>query len=173
VLLSYAEAMNEVYGPDVDGLGRTTPALTARDAVNKIRARLVCPSFPTPPASTHTYYSVYIERVDNPDFPVLPLGMPPVPLGFSKNNFRDKVQNERTIELCFEDLYWYDILRWKTGDKHIGGTIYGVDVVKSGATFIYTRKIVEERVFDPTRMYRYPIPQKEVQVMGITQNPGW
>lgn len=173
VLLSYAEAMNEVFGPDVDGLGRSTPALTARGAVNRIRARLVCPPFTVAPATTDPYYSVYQERLANPNFPVLPTGMPPIVAGLSTDNFRERVQNERTIELCFEDQYWYDILRWKQGDKHIGTRIYGVDVVKTGATFTYTRKIVEDRVFDPNRMYRYPIPQKEVQVMGITQNPGW
>jgi hypothetical protein len=173
VLLNYAEAMNEVYGPEYDGLARST-TLTARDAVNKIRARLKCP-----PSSSITnspsdpYYRVLLERQWNPDFPVLPNGLPPIPTGLSENDFRTKVMNERTVELAFEDHYWYDILRWKTGEEHIGGTIYGVDVVKSGTSYIYTRKVVETRYFDPSRMYLYPIPDKEINIMGIPQNPGW
>ncbi|MBM3419740.1 MAG: RagB/SusD family nutrient uptake outer membrane protein, partial [Bacteroidetes bacterium] len=86
---------------------------------------------------------------------------------------RERVRNERVIELSFEDHYWYDILRWKLGEQHIGGTIYGIDVVKAGSEFIYKRFVVEERYFDPERMYRYPIPQREINVMEIQQNPGW
>jgi hypothetical protein len=172
ILLNYAEAMNEVFGPDNDGLGRTT-TLTARDAVNQIRARLVCPSFATPPAASNPYYYVYQERLANPDFPILPTGLPPVPTGLTSDGFRDKVRNERTIELAFEGHYWYDILRWKLGADRIGGTVYGVDVVKSGSTFSYSRKVVEQRYFDPARMYLYPIPNTEVYNMGISQNPGW
>jgi starch-binding outer membrane protein, SusD/RagB family len=173
VLLNYAEAMNEVFGPDVDGLGRAN-TLTSREAVNRIRARLVCPAtadIPNNPADTH--YRVRVERLDNPDFPVLPTGLPPITSDPTTATFRERVRNERVLELSFEDHYWYDILRWKLGEQHIGGTIYGIDVVKSGSNFVYTRKVVEERYFDPARMYLYPIPTKEIQVMGISQNPGW
>lgn len=173
VLLNYAEAMNEVFGPDADGLGRTTGEMTARDAVNMIRARLKCPSDSDISGASDPYYRVLLERQWNPDFPVLPDGMPPVPAGLSKTEFRERCRNERVIELSFETHYWFDILRWKKGPENIGGTIYGVDVVKSGSDFIYTRKVVEQRYFDPQRMYLYPIPQREIYIMGIEQNPGW
>jgi len=32
---------------------------------------------------------------------------------------------------------------------------------------------VEERFFDPSRMYLYPIDLTTVHSMGIEQNPGW
>ncbi|MBE0673095.1 MAG: RagB/SusD family nutrient uptake outer membrane protein [Bacteroidales bacterium] len=174
ILLNYAEAMNEVFGPDADGLGRST-TLTSREAINRIRARLVCPASADidPVNISGDYYPVLVERNSNPDFPVLPAGLPPITSDPTKDEFRERIKNERTLELCFEDQYWYDLLRWKDGEEHIGGTIYGIDVVKSGSNFIYTRKVVEERYFDPNRMYRYPIPTKEIQVMGIEQNPGW
>jgi hypothetical protein len=173
VLLNYAEAMNEAFGPDVDGLGRAN-TITSRDAVNRIRARLVCPpSASIPNNPNDPYYHVLVERTDNPDFPVLPAGLPPITTDPTKETFRERVRNERVLELSFEDHYWYDILRWKLGEQLIGGTIYGIDVVKSGSDFIYTRKTIEERFFDPARMYLYPIPTKEIQVMGIEQNPGW
>ena len=46
VLLNYAEAMNEAYGPEVTG---TAPLdnMTALDAVNIVRARASMPDFPT------------------------------------------------------------------------------------------------------------------------------
>lgn len=172
ILLNYAEAMNEIYGPDVDGLGRST-ILTARDAINMIRARLVCPSDENIAGENDPYFTVAEERKANPDFPVLPNGMPPIEEGLSKEEMRERIMNERIIELCFEDHYFYDILRWKKGKEWIGGTIYGVDPVKNGDDFNYSRVKVEDRQFDESRMYRYPIPYKQVYIMGIEQNPGW
>ncbi|MDX9929184.1 MAG: RagB/SusD family nutrient uptake outer membrane protein [Bacteroidales bacterium] len=175
IYLNYAEAMNEAYGPDADLLGRTTGTFTAREAVNKIRARVVCPAFASAPAINHPFYQVWLERLDSPYFPTLPDGIPPIPdtEDVTTETFRERVRNERVVELAFEDHYWYDILRWKLGEEHIGGTIYGIDIIKAGEEFIYRRVKVEDRYFDPVRMYRYPIPQQEVNVMEIEQNPGW
>jgi starch-binding outer membrane protein, SusD/RagB family len=173
ILLNYAEAMNELYGPDNDGLGRTTGTLTAREAVNMLRARLKLPASADISGTSDPYYFVLLERSLNPDFPVLPDGLPPIPAGLTKDDFREWYYNERAVELAFEQHYWFDALRLNKGTERIGGTIYGVDVVKDGSNFIYTRKTVEQRVFDPARMYHYPIPQNEVFIMGIQQNPGW
>jgi hypothetical protein len=48
ILLNYAEAMNEAYGPEVNGTGSLSN-LTARDAVNYVRSRpgVEMPDFPT------------------------------------------------------------------------------------------------------------------------------
>ncbi len=43
VLLNYAEAMNEVYGPEVSG----TFGMTALEAVNMVRSRVRMPNFPS------------------------------------------------------------------------------------------------------------------------------
>ena len=172
IYLNYAEAMNELYGPETDGLGRAE-SKTALDIVNRLRDRLICPASEDISGQNDPYYGVLWERNANSNFPVLPTGMPHIPTGLSKIDFRDKCHVERTIELSFEQHYWFDILRWKKGPEHIGNAIMGVDVVKSGESFIYTRKKVEDRVFDPSRMYLYPIPQNEVYIMGIPQNPGW
>lgn len=172
VLLNYAEAMNELYGPDNDNLGKGA-VLTSRDIINRLRARLVCPSNDKINGEKDDFYAVFVERQNNPDFPVLEEGMPPVPEGLDKNAMRERVRNERTIELCFEGHYLYDILRWKEGKHLMGDPIYGVDVVKDGSSFIYNRIKVEDRVFDEGRMYKYPIPRSQVYMMGIEQNPGW
>ncbi|MDD2594775.1 MAG: RagB/SusD family nutrient uptake outer membrane protein [Bacteroidales bacterium] len=172
IYLNYAEAMNEAFGPDTYGLSSGTP-MTAIDAINTLRGRLICPENKEIGGESDPFYYVKVERSENPDFPVLPNGMPAFAAGMSKEAAREKIQNERTIELAFEDQYFYDILRWKKGEELINGTLYGVDVVKSGSTYTYTKKKVEERYFDPKRMYLYPIPQDEVYNLGIEQNPGW
>lgn len=160
----YAEAMNEAYGPDSDGgLG----GMTAIQAINATRARLICAAGAAADKNTKE------ERAENPDFPVLPAGLPGLPTGLSKDQARAKIQNERIIEFAFEDQYFYDILRWKRGEELIGGTIYGIDIIKSGESFAYSKMWIEDREFDPKRMYRYPIPQSEVYNLGISQNEGW
>ena len=162
---NYAEAMNEAYGPDSNG--GTAGAMTAIEAINATRARLICA--PTATADKNTKE----ERTENPDFPVLPAGLPGLPTGLTKDQARARIQNERIIEFAFEDQYFYDILRWKRGEELIGGTVYGIDIIKSGEEFTYNRMKVEDREFDPRRMYRYPIPQSEVYNLGIDQNEGW
>ena len=173
IYLNYAEAMNELYGPETDNLGRASGSKTALDIINRLRDRLVCPASEDISGQNDPYYNVLVERNWNENFPVLPNGMPHIPSGLDKDEFREKCLNERAVELAFEQHYWFDVLRLKRGEAHIGGTIFGVDVVKDGDNFIYTRKVVEQRVFDPSRMYLYPIPQDEVYIMGIDQNPGW
>ena len=168
IYMNYAEAMNEAYGPD-NGNG----GMSAIEAVNVLRARLVCPATENIGGNSDTYYYVKVERQENPLFPVLPEGLPGLPTGMSKDQAREKIHNERAIEFAFEDQYFYDILRWKEGDKHIGTTLYGNDVVRSGDTYTYNRVAIEDRPFDSNRMYLYPIPQDEVYNLNIEQNPGW
>ena len=141
VLLNYAEAMNEAYGPEVFG---TAPLnnLTARAAVNIVRARTG-------------------------------VAMPAFPLGMSQSAFRDKLRNERRVELAFEDHRFWDIRRWMIGGET--KTIRGVDITRDSETNVltYTPKIVETRVWDD-KMYLYPIPQTEMYInKNLVQNPGW
>lgn len=165
--LNYAEAMNEAYGPD-----NGKDWLSAVEAVNVLRSRLVCPATENIVNANDTYYYIKVERDENPDFPVLPDGMPGLLTGMSKDQAREQIQNERVIELAFEDQYFYDILRWKQGPEHIGSPIYGVDVIKNGDNYTYSKAKVEDRLFE-SRMYYYPIPKTEVYNLGIKQNPGW
>ena len=170
IYFDYAEAMNEAYGPDNDGgLG----GMTAIEAINATRARLICPATSAIGSASDPYYYTKLERQENPDFPVLPAGLPGLPAGLTKDQARAKIQNERIIEFAFEDQYFYDILRWKRGEELIGGAVYGIDIIKSGDNFTYSRMKVEDREFDAKRMYRYPIPQSEVYNLGIEQNEGW
>jgi hypothetical protein len=135
VLLNYAEAMNEVYGPENAG----TYGMTALQAVNLVRTRAKMPAFP---------------------------------LGLSKDNFRTKLQNERRVELAFEDHRFWDIRRWKIGANTT--SIYGMDITKNAdGTFKYTKMQIEQRIFD-TKMNLYPIPLSEIYKNNkLKQNIGW
>jgi len=141
VLLNYAEAMNEAYGPE--GLGPSPlDNMTALEAVNIVRARIG-------------------------------VAMPPFPTGMSQSAFRDKLRNERRVELAFEDHRFWDIRRWKIGSSTT--SINGVNLTKETGTGVitYTPKVVETRFWND-RMYLYPIPKTEYFINNkLGQNPGW
>lgn len=97
-------------------------------------------------------------------------GMPSVDIS-DQAAFREKVRNERRVELAFEDHRFWDIRRWKIGD--IVEDIYGVKIRKSGNSYTYTREIVQTRTWDD-KMYWYPISAKEnYKNPALGQNPGW
>lgn len=144
VLLNYAEAMNEAYGPDVDpqGFGKT-----AREAVEEVRARVLRPKDASLLSS--------------------------VPLG-DVSAMRQAVRNERRVELAFEDHRHLDVRRWKIAPQTIGQNLSGMKITKTDATLSYEiMPNVGVRVFEP-KMYLYPIPQGEMNKnKALIQNPQW
>ncbi len=140
ILLNYAEAMNEAYGPDANN----GYSMTAREAVNAVRSR----------------GSVQMPAVT----------------ASGKAEMRETIKHERRIELAFEGHRFWDLLRWKDAENYLNQTIKGVNVVKTGqTTFTYNEFSAEQRVFDVSKMYLYPIPNVEVvKSKGVlTQNPNW
>lgn len=145
VLLNYAEAMNEAYGPDAKPTINGTPAVySAVEAVNLVRARA---------------------------------GMPDFPAGMTVADFRTKLQNERRVEMAFEEQRFFDVRRWKIAETTESADLMGMRVVSldppTNSIFSYTKFKVEDRVFDATKMYLYPIPEAQVIINGWQQNPGW
>jgi len=104
------------------------------------------------------------------------VGMPVLPAGLSQAQMRDRIRNERRIELAFEGHRPWDVRRWKVGENTLGAPLRGIKVTRQGTTTTYTPFVVENKVFQP-KMYLYPIPQNEVDAnTGIgrqNQNPGW
>jgi len=141
VLLNYAEAMNEAYGPDVKGAN----LYTAREAVNLVRDRSG-------------------------------VKMPPIPIGLLVDVMREKIQNERRIELAFEEQRFFDVRRWKTAELTENKPLLGMKVTLSDLGIpIYEKFTVEPRIFDASKMYRYPIPYNEVAKSNgsLIQNDNW
>ena len=98
-------------------------------------------------------------------------GMPDVAAA-SKEAFRTAVQREWRVEFAFEDHRFWDIRRWKIA-SNVMGQLDGVEIVKNGSTYTYSRKTVESRTW-ANKMYLYPIPQSETfNNPNLTQNDGW
>lgn len=94
-------------------------------------------------------------------------GMPEV----ATDNFRERIRNERRVELAFEDHRFWDVRRWKIAGQTID--IYGVKIEKQGDDWMYTRQLVDRRSWDD-KMYLYPVSNGELFKNGqLKQNPGW
>jgi hypothetical protein len=102
------------------------------------------------------------------------VALPALPTGLSQAEMRERIRNERRVELAFEDHRGWDVRRWLQGPQYLGAPLMGVDITKNAdGTFKYTPITVENRVFEP-KMYLYPIPQGELNASkGLIQNPGW
>lgn len=100
-------------------------------------------------------------------------GIADLPSGLSQDAMRERIHNERRIELAFEEHRFWDVRRWKEGVQYFGAPLKGVEITKTGNVFTYVPFTVESRVFEP-KMYWYPIPQTElIKSHGWQQNTGW
>ncbi|GAA4431643.1 RagB/SusD family nutrient uptake outer membrane protein [Ravibacter arvi] len=149
VLLNYAEAMNEAYGPESDALGAGKSAL---QALNEVRERATYPE-------------------GRPEYLGLKGGMPPVASGLSKDQMREKIKHERRVELSFEEHRFWDVRRWKdTPETEIKAQI---PIYKKDGTMEYQIKTIDNR-YHHERMNRMPIPQSELLANPqLVQNSGW
>lgn len=82
------------------------------------------PTTPAPGATLNAVQAVNIirKRINQPD--VLPA------YTSSKEIFRDRIKNERNIEMAFEGHYYHDIRRWKDAPRCYSSQIIGMDIEK-------------------------------------------
>jgi len=100
-------------------------------------------------------------------------GMPALPAELTKDAMRLRIQNERRVELCFEEHRFFDVRRWKKGEEFFNKPVSGMVITKTGNTFTYQVVQVENRVF-AEKNYRFPFPQTELnKTSKLQQNPGW
>ncbi|HLP05374.1 MAG TPA: RagB/SusD family nutrient uptake outer membrane protein [Paludibacter sp.] len=92
----------------------------------------------------------------------------------SVDDFIERVKNERRVELCFEGHRFWDVRRWKDGEKYFNGELTGLKLTKNAdKTYTYETFVVENRVFDE-KMYVMPLPYFEIQNSKLLQqNTGW
>ena len=99
--------------------------------------------------------------------------MPALATGLSNDEFWQKYQNERMVELAFEGHRFWDLRRWKEGSKL--ASIVEMHITKNAdGSFTYTRRPVQ-RVWSD-KMYFFPIPQSEIlkhRQVNFPQNPNW
>ena len=95
-------------------------------------------------------------------------------LSFPGGNLKETVRNERRVELAFEGQRRTDIIRWKIADQVLNGWCHGMytgETVGTDNGFVR----VEQRQFDASKHYLWPIPQKERDLTNnsLDQNPNW
>lgn len=101
------------------------------------------------------------------------VGLPILPPGLTQEEMRDRIYNERRVELAFEEHRFFDVRRWKIAEQTENAPIMAMRITQEGdGSFSYKVVKQEERVFRDY-MYLYPIPNAEVHKGAITQNPGW
>jgi hypothetical protein len=114
--------------------------------------------------------------------------------GMTQEQFRQRIRNERRVELSFEDHRFFDLRRWKAYDGVTAQSeltkpryeqllnMYGVQVTLTGnqPTYIFTGapgsqgNDMDLRVFNNPKNYYFPIPSSEVKrAPNLGQNPGW
>ena len=101
-------------------------------------------------------------------------GLAGIAEGLSTEDFKAQYEKERFVELAFEGHRFFDVRRWKEGDKYFK-TIYGMQITKNAdGTFTETKRVVQNRQWSD-KMNLFPIPQSEILKSGgvLTQNPGW
>lgn len=94
----------------------------------------------------------------------------------SKEIFRERIYNERSVELCFENHRWHDIRRWRIAKEALA-VIKKAIITRTGEdqySYRYVPVSAQfKRVFDD-KHYWYPIPQAQMDMFSeFTQNPGW
>ncbi|MBO6096272.1 MAG: RagB/SusD family nutrient uptake outer membrane protein [Bacteroidales bacterium] len=110
------------------------------------------------------------------------VGLPGLPEGMTKEEFRKALILERELEFGFEEVRWFDMIRWGLKEAFTtplkGLTSFG-DKNAEATVFTFKEKIAYpsrpawENSFD-TKWYLAPIPAIEINKnYGMTQNPGW
>lgn len=109
-------------------------------------------------------------------------GMPGLPASLSGDALRQRIHNERRVELALEGNRYFDVRRWHNPDEDLSATdrwITGMSITHmQDGSYKYERTILKERQCYTNKWLKTPIPLSEVNNMrAITgedwQNPGW
>lgn len=102
-------------------------------------------------------------------------GQPDLPAGLNQAAMRQRIHNERRIELAFENHRFWDVRRWKIAEN-TEKTIYGMRPIADAAApggYRYEKFKVEDRLWR-NAMYLIPITTDEtLRNPQLKQNEGW
>lgn len=113
------------------------------------------------------------------------VGLGGLPKGLSKEDFRKEVLRERACEFGWEEVRWYDLIRWKmkenfTNELHALYTYQakGSDKFEYERPSFKGRDVCQRKWWDKggfkERLYLSAFPADEVRKgYGLVQNPGW
>ncbi|MDD4583303.1 MAG: RagB/SusD family nutrient uptake outer membrane protein [Eubacteriales bacterium] len=99
-------------------------------------------------------------------------GLPNLPSNLSKDEMRERIQNERKVELAMENHRFFDVRRWMIAERVDVGYVHKVHI--ENGKFSYPAW-EQSRIFDKKKHYLFPIPQTEIDKNRelLKQNPGW
>lgn len=109
------------------------------------------------------------------------VGLSELPKGMNHDQFLEAVLRERALELGFEEVRWFDLVRRNRQNdfkkKLYGLRSRGTDDINNPTEFTFEKVELGERFWATnwdTKWYMAPIPQEEINKnYGMTQNPGW
>jgi hypothetical protein len=103
-----------------------------------------------------------------------------------------ELHRERRIEMSMDGMRYFDVLRWKEGEKFLGKAMVGPSLtvclndlgknpfsangVDEFGDIIYEKSVAEGGIdyFDPNKHYLWPVPYAErIKNQALGQNPGW
>lgn len=136
-----------------------------------------------------TYAEIINETHNGPDPQAYKLvndvrdrvGLSPLAEGMNHDEFLDAVLKERALELGFEEVRWYDMVR-RGLEKDFRKDLHGLKSIGYGdkmrpSSFTYETYELPERYWSKewdTKWFLSPIPISEInKKYGMTQNPGW
>ena len=91
----------------------------------------------------------------------------------TQSDMRTVIQNERRIEMAFEEQRYWDIRRWRIAETIFKKPLKGLSIQMTGAKTNYYEVDVLSATFNEKR-YLYPIPYSEViKNKNMVQNPNW
>ncbi|TKT86563.1 RagB/SusD family nutrient uptake outer membrane protein [Dyadobacter frigoris] len=103
-------------------------------------------------------------------------GLPALQSGLSQLQMRAFIQQERRVELAFEEKRWPDLLRLKTAEINLNGSSHAMKITKEGDKKVYSVITVPNggRLFFAERNYLLPIPQAVIDKnTKLKQNPNY
>ena len=148
ILLSYAEALNELegYSFDIDGTPYARNNTEIGFALNQVRYRAGLPG-------------LVEAELNDPSY------------------VRSKIKKERMVEFLFENRRYYDVRRWGDYETSETQTIMGMNTSAIGDSYyqrvIPSHKRIASRIVNK-KMIFLPIPSGEIKRLPkFDQNPGW
>ncbi len=93
--------------------------------------------------------------------------------GLPQDQLRERIRNERRVELSFEEHRFFDVRRWKLGSVYFNAPIYKVQITENGGNLIFNYPKWEDRKFVEYQNL-LPIPQAEMDKNPLLeQNDGY
>lgn len=132
--------------------------LTYAEALNEVNGG--------PTADAYNYVNLVRDRVN----------VGPIPTGLSQEAFREAVLRERVLEFGYENVRWYDLIRWKR-EQDFTKPLEGIDLFLEDDTLRFETKTLPNRYWQENwspKWYLSAFPVNEINKgSGLIQNPGW